>query len=303
MSNNKSVEKKITMKDLKSTDPRWCTGCGDYTILVGLRKFMVNNQISQEGTVNISGIGCSGRIPHYMNTYGIHSIHGRSIPVAMGVALAKPELDLFIHSGDGDSLSIGGNHLLHGIQKNFNCVYIMFDNQIYGLTKNQTSPTTRQGLPTQSQPTGSLLKPINPIAFALGAGATFVASTAEWLGNHFVDTLDAAFKHPVFSFVHVAQRCPKFNPSAWNFQDSGWMTFLVDEEHGIPADQKFGKDASVEQHCPTSFEEAMTFSERVPDVFGLFFKEKRAMYDKLVLDNVQKAEKKSLDNLLDPYKL
>ena len=123
--------KKVTMKDLKSSDPRWCTGCGDYTILVGLRKFMVNNQISQENTVNISGIGCSGRIPHYMNTYGIHSIHGRAVPVAMGVALARPELDVFIHSGDGDSLSIGANHLLHGIKKNFNCVYLLFDNQIY----------------------------------------------------------------------------------------------------------------------------------------------------------------------------
>ena len=167
----------ISMKDLKSSDPRWCTGCGDYTILVGLRKFMVNNQIERENTVNISGIGCSGRIPHYMNTYGIHSIHGRSVPVALGVALAAPELKLFIHSGDGDSLSIGANHLLHGIKKNFNCVYLLFDNQIYGLTKQQTSPTTRQGLPTQSQPTGSMLEPINPITFALGAGASFVAST------------------------------------------------------------------------------------------------------------------------------
>ena len=177
----------------------------------------------------------------------------------------------------------------------------MFDNQIYGLTKNQTSPTTRQGLPTQSQPSGSLLSPINPITFALGAGASFVASTAEWLGNHFVDTLDAAFKHKGFSFVHIAQRCPKFNPSAWNFQDSSWMTFLVDDQDGIPADEKFGKQARTKAHSSISFEQAMKAAENVPDVFGLFYKEKKPMYNELVLDNVNRAEKKSVDNLLDAY--
>ncbi len=296
-----SSPKAITMKDLKSSDPRWCTGCGDYTILVGLRKFMVNNQISQEGTVNISGIGCSGRIPHYMNTYGIHSIHGRSVPVAMGVALARPDLKLFIHSGDGDSLSIGANHLLHGIKKNFNCVYVLFDNQIYGLTKNQTSPTTQQGLPTQSQPTGSMLEPINPILFALGAGASFVASTAEWMGKHFVDTLDAAFKHPGFSFVHVAQRCPKFNPSAWNFKDSSWMTFLTDDQQGVEADLKAAPDAKSVAHSPEGFEEAVKISEGVPNMFGLFYKQEKAMYDALIQDGIKRAESKSVSNLLDSY--
>ncbi len=296
-----SSPKAITMKDLKSSDPRWCTGCGDYTILVGLRKFMVNNQISQEGTVNISGIGCSGRIPHYMNTYGIHSIHGRSVPVAMGVALARPDLKLFIHSGDGDSLSIGANHLLHGIKKNFNCVYVLFDNQIYGLTKNQTSPTTQQGLPTQSQPTGSMLEPINPILFALGAGASFVASTAEWMGKHFVDTLDAAFKHPGFSFVHVAQRCPKFNPSAWNFKDSSWMTFLTDDKQGVEADLKAAPDAKMVMHSPESFEQAVNISEGVPNMFGLFYKQEKAMYDALIQEGIKRAESKSVTNLLDSY--
>ena len=149
------------MKDLKSSDPRWCTGCGDYSILVGLRKFMVNHQIDPSNTVNISRIGCSSRFPHYMNTYGIHSIHGRAIPVTLGITLANPDLKIFVHSGDGDSLSIGGNHLLHGISKNFNCVYLLFDNQIYGLTKCQTSPTTQQGVYTETQPNGSMLDPVN----------------------------------------------------------------------------------------------------------------------------------------------
>jgi len=298
---NKETLNSITMKDLKSSDPRWCTGCGDYTILVGLRKFMVQHQISRENTVNISGIGCSGRIPHYMNTYGIHSIHGRAVPVALGVALARPELKLFIHSGDGDSLSIGGNHLLHGIKKNFNCVYLLFDNQIYGLTKSQTSPTTRQGLPTQTHPSGSFIEPINPIAFALGAGASFVATTAEWMGNHFVDTLDAAFRHPGFSFVHIAQRCPKFNPSAWNFQDSSWLTFLTNEDEGITADLKAAPDAETKEHSPRSVQDAMAISELVPNVFGLIYKDEKPMYDKLLLDGVKAHKKAQLDSLLDPY--
>lgn len=291
----------ISMKDLKSSDPRWCTGCGDYTILVGLRKFMVNNQIERENTVNISGIGCSGRIPHYMNTYGIHSIHGRSVPVALGVALAAPELKLFIHSGDGDSLSIGANHLLHGIKKNFNCVYLLFDNQIYGLTKQQTSPTTRQGLPTQSQPTGSMLEPINPITFALGAGASFVASTAEWLNKHFVETLDAAFKHPGFSFVHIAQRCPKYNPSAWNFHDSSWMKFLVHEELGISHDEKSASQGIKVIHDPTNLEAAYAQSKNVPNIFGLIYKDDKPMYDKIIQNSIQNSKKRNLDNLLDDY--
>ena len=298
---NSDVVNPVTMKDLKSSDPRWCTGCGDYTILVGLRKFMVQNQIFRENTVNISGIGCSGRIPHYMNTYGIHSIHGRAIPIALGIALAKPELKLFIHSGDGDSLSIGGNHLLHGIKKNFNCVYLLFDNQIYGLTKSQTSPTTRQGLPTPSHPSGAMIEPINPISFALGAGASFVATTAEWMGNHFVETLDAAFKHPGFSFVHIAQRCPKFNPSAWNFQDSSWLTFLVDEQAGIAADSKSAPDAKVQSYSPHSYEDAMAISKDVPNVFGIVYKAEKPMYDKLVLDATKSQKQKDLDDLLNDY--
>ena len=291
----------IKMKDLKSTDPRWCTGCGDYTILVGLRKFMVNHQLERENTVNISGIGCSGRIPHYMNTYGFHTIHGRAVPVSLGLALSRPDLNIFIHSGDGDSLSIGANHLMHGIKKNFNCVYVLFDNQIYGLTKNQTSPTTRQGLPTQTQPHGTVLEPINPITYALGIGASFVASTADWLPGHFVSTLDAAFKHKGFSFVHVAQRCPKFNPAAWDFQNSNWMTFLSDETNGVAVDMKGAPDATIKSHNPTDFESAMQCAQDVPNVFGLFYKEAKPLYDDLLLNQVKSAPKKERSALLDSF--
>jgi 2-oxoglutarate ferredoxin oxidoreductase subunit beta len=294
------IPEKIDIKDLKSSDPRWCTGCGDYMILVGLRKFMVKHQILREDTVNVSGIGCSGRLPHYMNTYGIHSIHGRSVPVALGVKLARPDFKVFVHSGDGDSLSIGGNHLMHGISKNFNCVYLMFDNQIYGLTKNQTSPTTRQGLPTQSQPTGSLMEPINPIKYALGLNASFVASTAEWLGAHFMDTLEKAFEHKGFSFVHVAQRCPKFNPSAWEFQTSSWLSFLTGE-NGVSADLKGAPDATVMQHDTSNFVQAMERAESVPNTFGIFYQKSRTVYDEALHAASARADKKDPDQLLDAY--
>jgi 2-oxoglutarate ferredoxin oxidoreductase subunit beta len=286
------------MKDYKAADPRWCTGCGDYTLLVGLRKFMVNHQLDPAQIVNISGIGCSGRIPHYMNTYGMHSIHGRAVPLALGLALTRPDLKIFVHSGDGDSLSIGGNHLLHGIHKNFNCVYVLFDNQIYGLTKNQTSPTTRKGLPTQSQPEGSWMEPINPIRFALGLGASFIATTAEWMGQHLVDTLDAAYRHPGFSFVHVAQRCPKFNPSAWHYQRSEWVTFIT-HDLGIKADMKAAPEAKVMTHDPKSFDSAIQFSQEVPNIFGLFYQETKPQYD--VLLRAKKVSQKDPSKLLDAY--
>ena len=290
----------LTMKDYKAADPRWCTGCGDYSLLVGVRKFMVNHQLDPAHVVNISGIGCSGRIPHYMDTYGIHGIHGRAVPLALGVVLTRPDLKVFIHSGDGDSLSIGGNHLIHGIHKNFNCVYVLFDNQIYGLTKNQTSPTTRQGLPTQSQPDGSWVEPINPIRFALGLGASFVATTADWMGQHLVDTLDAAYRHPGFSFVHVAQRCPKFNPTAWQYQQSEWVTFM-EHESAVKADLKAAPSAKMLTHDPSDLDQAFLLSEQVPNIFGIFYRKEKAQYDQLLRSHMEKTLKKDPKKLLDSF--
>lgn len=298
-----AVEKKVTMKDLKADDPRWCTGCGDYTILVGLRKFMVNNQIDPEHTVNVSGIGCSGRIPHYMNTYGLHSIHGRAIPVALGMAIHRPDLKIFIHSGDGDALSIGGNHLIHGIHKNFNCVFLLFDNQIYGLTKQQTSPTSKKGLPTQTQPEGSMMDPINPITFALGLNASFVASTAEWMGQHMVETIDAAFKHKGFSFIHVAQRCPKFNPKAWQYQSSEWVKFLTGDANIAP-DQKAAPDATLLDHDKSDFKAAFDkASTGVSETFGIFYQHERPVYDEILRNQVKNTPTKDRKVILDSFRI
>ncbi|MCA9399938.1 MAG: 2-oxoacid:ferredoxin oxidoreductase subunit beta, partial [Candidatus Omnitrophica bacterium] len=216
----------ITIKDLNTENPRWCAGCGDFSIIMGLKRFMVNQQLVPHNTVNVSGIGCSGRAPFYINAYGVHSIHGRAIPVATGLALTRPELNLFIHSGDGDSLSIGGTHLIHGMNKNINCTFIMYDNEIYALTKSQTSPTTRKGHKTNTQPVGTYLEPLHVIRVALGIGGSFIASTADWMQDHLVNTLDAAFKHKGFSFVHVSQRCPHFDPNNFDHKSSDWFSFL-----------------------------------------------------------------------------
>ncbi len=298
-----ATETKFTLKDYKAADPRWCTGCGDYGILVALRRFMADKQLNPASVVNISGIGCSGRIPHYMNTYGIHSIHGRAIPVAMGISLARPDLQLFIESGDGDALSIGGNHLIHGINKNFNCVFVMMDNQIYGLTKNQTSPTTRQGLATNTQPQGSWLKPINPVQFAMGLGASFVASTAEWLTSHIVEVIEAAYAHKGFSFVHVAQRCPKFNPTAWEAKESNWYSFLQHEK-GVKADTKYGPDAAIIEHDPSDLGQAFKYAMMDHKHFGVYYQDtSKACYDDIVRSATDKAVKQPRSGLLDRFKI
>ena len=277
MKTNETLSKKpITMKDLKAADPRWCTGCGDYSILVASRKAMVSKQYEPHTTVHVSGIGCSGRVPHYLETYGIHSIHGRALPVALGVRLGNPELKLFVHSGDGDSLSIGGNHLIHGIHKNINCVYILYDNQIYGLTKNQTSPTTQQGQETMTQPEGSYIQPINPIKFALGLNASFVASTADWMSNHLNDTLNKAMEHKGLALVHVAQRCPKFNPKAWDYRDSSWLSFITHPTLGVKEDSRHSKGSKIIEHDPSDYENALKLSEGAPNVFGIFYKKRNS---------------------------
>ena len=295
-----SSENKLSMKDLKTADPRWCAGCGDYMILVGLRKLMVKHQIDPAKTVNVSGIGCSGRMPHYMNTYGFHTIHGRAIPVALGVRLAQPDTQVFVHSGDGDSLSIGGNHLLHGLAKNINCVYVLYDNQIYGLTKNQTSPTTQKGQSTMTQPEGTWTEPINPISFALGAGASFVASTMEWNSAHMLQTLDLALAHPGFSFVHIAQRCPKYNPNAWDTKAT--VQCLVDSKLETYDEKTNPKLADIVEHDSSDLTAAYAHAKEVPNCFGLFYKEERPCYDENLLSQRPK-ELADRHQLLDRYQL
>jgi 2-oxoglutarate ferredoxin oxidoreductase subunit beta len=206
-----------TRKDFASgLDVRWCPGCGDYSILANIQKVMPELGIPRENVVFVSGIGCSSRFPYYMNTFGFHTIHGRAPAFASGIKLSRPELSVWVVTGDGDGLSIGGNHLLHAIRRNMDLQILLFNNRVYGLTKGQYSPTSRQGMRTKSSPQGSIDHPIEPIAFALGAGATFVARSIDVDGPHLQQTLHRAHAHKGTAFVEILQNCPVFNDKEWS---------------------------------------------------------------------------------------
>jgi 2-oxoglutarate ferredoxin oxidoreductase subunit beta len=291
----------LSIKDLFTENPRWCVGCGDFGIVMGLKRFMVNERLDPAQTVNISGIGCSGRAPNYINTYGVHSIHGRPITISMGLALARPDLKLFIHSGDGDALSIGGNHLLHGVNKNFNCVFLLYDNELYALTKSQTSPTTRQGHKTNTQPQGTFLPPLNPIRLVLGIGASFVARTADWLADHMINTIEAAFQHKGFSFVHISQRCPHFDPNNFNHKESNWFSFLTHAD-GVAADKRLADKTQVITHDPSDLKAALEYAHSDRVHFGLFYRDhNKPCYDEIMRNQIKKTPQKSRKNILDKF--
>ncbi len=204
-------------KDFTSDqEPRWCPGCGDYAILAAVQSFMPELGIAPENTVFVSGIGCSGRFTYYMDTYGFHGIHGRAPALATGIATANPALNVWVVTGDGDSLSIGGNHLIHALRRNVNLKILLFNNQIYGLTKGQYSPTSEVGKVTKSTPFGSVDRPFDPVALALGAAATFVARTIDNDRKHLTDVLRQAAEHPGAAFVEIYQNCNVFNDGAFD---------------------------------------------------------------------------------------
>jgi 2-oxoglutarate ferredoxin oxidoreductase subunit beta len=207
----------LTKKDFTSDqEVRWCPGCGDYAILAAVQGFMPELGIEPHNTVFISGIGCSGRFTYYLDTYGMHGIHGRAPALATGVATANPELSVWVVTGDGDGLSIGGNHLIHALRRNVNLKILLFNNQIYGLTKGQYSPTSEEGKVTKSTPFGSVDHPFNPIALALGAEATFVARTLDNDRHHLTDVLRQAAQHQGTAFVEIYQNCNVFNDGAFD---------------------------------------------------------------------------------------
>ncbi len=194
---------------------RWCPGCGDYTILAAVQGFMANMGVPREKIVFISGIGCSSRFPYYMNTFGMHSIHGRAPAIASGLAASRPDLDIWVVTGDGDALSIGGNHLIHALRRNLNIKILLFNNQIYGLTKGQYSPTSEVGKATKSTPFGSIDYPFNPISLAIGAEAGFVARTIDIDRPHTQAMLEAAHNHKGAALIEIYQNCNVFNDKAF----------------------------------------------------------------------------------------
>ncbi|GIW45807.1 MAG: 2-oxoglutarate ferredoxin oxidoreductase subunit beta [Candidatus Binatia bacterium] len=228
---------KLTRKDfVTDQDVRWCPGCGDYAILAQVQKVMPELGVPRENIVFISGIGCSSRFPYYMNTYGFHSIHGRAPAIASGLKMTRPELSVWVVTGDGDGLSIGGNHLIHILRRNVDVNILLFNNRIYGLTKGQYSPTSEQGKITKSTPYGSADFPFNPISVALGAQATFVARSIDVEAKHLQDILLRAYQHKGTAFVEILQNCNIFNDGAFaslTDKDTKSDTQLV-LEHGKP---------------------------------------------------------------------
>src|ERR1700738_3456813 len=196
---------------------RWCPGCGDYVILNTIRNFLAELGLRRENMVFVSGIGCSSRFPYYMNTYGFHSIHGRAPTLATGLKVARPDLQIWVITGDGDGLSIGGNHLIHAIRRNVDLKIVLFNNEIYGLTKGQYSPTSRIGTRTKSSPQGSIDAPIRPLSIAIGAEATFVARTVDVDTSHLTETLKRAAAHQGTAFVEIYQNCKIFNDGVFEY--------------------------------------------------------------------------------------
>ncbi|MBK7535027.1 MAG: 2-oxoacid:ferredoxin oxidoreductase subunit beta [Myxococcales bacterium] len=213
---SEAVKIKLSKKDLESDqDVRWCPGCGDYAILATVQRTLATLSVRRENTVFVSGIGCSSRFPYYMNTYGFHTIHGRAPAVASGLKITRPDLDVWVVTGDGDGLSIGGNHMLHALRRNMDLKILLFNNQIYGLTKGQYSPTSALGTRAASTPTGSVDHPVNPISFALGAGATFIARAADTDAKLMAAVLEQAYRHKGAVFIELLQNCPVFNDGVW----------------------------------------------------------------------------------------
>ncbi|MFZ2897013.1 MAG: thiamine pyrophosphate-dependent enzyme [Saprospiraceae bacterium] len=273
-------DKYYTVSDYEKGTARWCPGCGDHSVLSAVQKLCQEKQLPPEKTVFVSGIGCSSRFPHYMSTYGFHGLHGRAFPVAEGVKFRRPDLHVFVVTGDGDCCSIGAGHWIHSIRYNMNITVLLFDNQIYGMTKKQTSPTSPIGTLSNTHPQGSVLPPINPIQTTLGvSNVSFVAQTADWIPGHLYATIKAAYEHQGFSFVKIMMRCPKFmQEQAKALVADREHIALLSHENGIHVDEAtanlFAKKVT---HDPTDINQARNFAEDSSMYhFGLYYQDKGA---------------------------
>ena len=232
-------KEQLALEDYQSGVPRWCTGCGDNAILAAVQRLCRDEGLRPEKTVFVSGIGCSSRFPHYMKTYGFHGIHGRAFPVAEGVKMARPDLTVFVNTGDGDCCSIGAAHWIHALRYNMNMTVFLHDNQIYGLTKKQASPTSPRGTKSNTTPGGSYLEALKPLTVSLGvSNVSFIAQAADWIPEMLFDIVKAAYHHTGFSFVRVIQRCPEWLPKALDpwLQDPSRVQ-LVHHANGVQISQ------------------------------------------------------------------
>ena len=324
MSATPADKPQYTKKDFVSDqEVRWCPGCGDYAILNNVQKVMPDLGIPREKVVFVSGIGCSSRFPYYMNTYGFHSIHGRAPAIATGIKSANPELSVWVITGDGDALSIGGNHFMHVLRRNLDINYILFNNRIYGLTKGQYSPTSVFGQRTKSTPMGVIDYPVNPLSLAIASEATFVARSIDIDVKHLGAVVEAAAKHKGVSFIEVYQNCNIFNDGAFDYfaERSVRQDKVLYLEHGKP--MIFGKDRNKGIRMNGAHPEVVTIGENgiteadilihdlnlqdpsvafmlarmeqpdFPQPVGVFRAVERPSYDQMMTDQIETAISKS----------
>ena len=309
----------LTRKDFTSDQAvRWCPGCGDYAILAQVQQTLPKLGIPREKFAIISGIGCSSRFPYYMNTYGIHSIHGRAPTLATGLKCARPDLQIWVVTGDGDGLAIGGNHFLHVLRRNVDVNILLLNNRIYGLTKGQYSPTSAFGARTKSSPQGSIENPINPIGVAIGAEASFIARTVDLFQQHMSEVLLRAAKHQGACLVEIAQNCVIFNNGTWSHltQPDGKLENVLYLEHGKP--MRFGKrqekgivldgltpkvvdvadagEANLLVHDEQATEPTLAYllsrmgPPEFPTPVGVFRAVDKPIYDQLLMEQIREAQ-------------
>ena len=321
----------LTAKDFATDqEVRWCPGCGDYSILASVQKVMPTIGVAKENIVIISGIGCSSRFPYYMNTYGMHSIHGRATAIASGLKASRPELSVWIVAGDGDSMSIGGNHTIHMLRRNLNVNFLVFNNQIYGLTKGQYSPTSEVNKVTKSSPQGSIDHPFNPAALALGADASFVGRTMDRDPKHMQTMIARAEKHQGTSFLEIYQNCNIFNDGAFEIftekstkqvhglyvEQGKPLTFGANAEMGIRFDgmrpevveigTKYSaddmwihdeKDFYKAQILTRLFDNPSEVGAVFPRPFGVFYTNDRPCYEEMMTLQIEEALAKGAGDL------
>lgn len=331
---NTTTEQKLSAKDfVTDQEIRWCPGCGDYSVLKQVQSVMPELGLKREEIVFISGIGCSSRFPYYMETYGMHSIHGRATAIASGLKITRPELSVWIVTGDGDSLSIGGNHLIHLLRRNLDVNILLFNNEIYGLTKGQYSPTSPEGQVTKSTPFGSIDHPFNPLALCLGADGTFIARTMDRDPNHLRQLLRRTHEHKGTSLLEIYQNCNVFNDGAFEifteksskkiqtiFLENGKpLLFGENNDKGIKLDGFKPVVVDVNTVSPnelwihdetdrikagilTRIFDRPDSADHLPRPFGVFYAEKRAVYEDLlaeqIKESIQAKGKGSIDTLL-----
>jgi len=325
----------LTAKDFATDqEVRWCPGCGDYSILAQVQKIMPGIGVPKENIVIVSGIGCSSRFPYYMNTYGMHSIHGRATAIASGLKAARPELSVWIVTGDGDSLSIGGNHTIHLLRRNFDVNVLLFNNQIYGLTKGQYSPTSEEKKVTKSTPFGSIDHPFNPLALAMGADATFIARSMDRDPKHLQELLTRSHKHRGASFLEIYQNCNIFNDGAFEIfteksskpeetlfveqgkplifgaqknkgvKLDGFRPIVVDLNAGASADDLWVHDERdfFKAQILTRMFDSPQLEGHMPRPFGVFFETDRPCYEDVMAMQIEEVQatkgKGNLDKLL-----